>query len=190
MKITEFLAHEHRVIEKMLECLEKITDRAAAEGVLARESASPSLDFFRKYADRCHHGKEEDLLFPMMEARGVTRKTSPLGGMLFDHILGRSLVRAMAKSLEEGPSSKAVAEFQEASRDFIRLLRRHIDKEDHVLFPLADQVLNERDQESLSVLCAKVEHEKFGPDFHREYISATANLARRLGMAPPTIEPW
>ena len=70
MKPTEILSGEHRIIEQVLDCLEKMAQNCAAGGRLDKPSAEQALDFFRNFADRCHHGKEETHLFPAMEAKG------------------------------------------------------------------------------------------------------------------------
>jgi len=69
MRSTEILQDEHRVIEQVLNCLEKMADQALVAGRLDESSAREALDFFQTFADGCHHHKEEDHLFPLMEAR-------------------------------------------------------------------------------------------------------------------------
>ena len=61
MQPTDILMQEHRVIEQVLSCLEAMAERCAAGQALDVQSAEQALDFFRTFADRCHHGKEEDL---------------------------------------------------------------------------------------------------------------------------------
>ncbi len=51
------------------------------------------------FADQCHHGKEEDLLFPAMEAAGIPRESGPIGVMLEEHNIGRQYVRGMAEAV-------------------------------------------------------------------------------------------
>ena len=77
MKPTEILSGEHRVIEQVLDCLERIAQRCRDEAVWTEASAMQALDFFRNFADRCHHGKEETHLFPAMEAKGFPRDAGP-----------------------------------------------------------------------------------------------------------------
>ena len=93
MKPTEILSGEHRVIEQVLTCLERIAEQCAAEGRLDRTSAEQALEFFRNFADRCHHGKEEVHLFPALEAKGFPRDGGPTGVMLHEHDQGRAHVR-------------------------------------------------------------------------------------------------
>ncbi len=95
MRPTRMLMDEHRNIERVLDCLERMTVLADTSGHLDGASARQALAFFRGYADRCHHGKEEDLLFPMMEKKGFPRETGPLGIMRDEHEAGRAHIHAM-----------------------------------------------------------------------------------------------
>src|SRR5262245_48241536 len=146
MKATDILMDEHRVIEQVLNFLEKLADRCEAGEKLDRTSALEALDFFRHFADRCHHGKEEEHLFPLLEARGLARVGGPTGVMLHEHEEGRRLVAAMAGAVE-GDSPD---EFARLARVYVCLLREHIQKEDRRLFPMADVILNSAEAESLS----------------------------------------
>src|SRR5262245_7867837 len=104
MTATEILKGEHRVIEQVLDCLDRITELALAEGRLDALSARQALAFFETFADRCHHGKEEGQLFPLLEARGLARQGGPTGVMLSEHEHGRAHIRCMAACIE--PASK------------------------------------------------------------------------------------
>jgi hemerythrin-like domain-containing protein len=53
------------------------------------------LDFLVVFVDKCHHGKEEGLLFPALEAVGVSRNGGPIGVLLEEHRKGRSLTAEM-----------------------------------------------------------------------------------------------
>jgi len=85
MRPTEILMQEHRVIEQVLDCLERMAQRVEAGDELDLESAKQAIDFFRNFADRCHHGKEEDCLFPLLEQKGFSREQGPTGVMLHEH---------------------------------------------------------------------------------------------------------
>src|SRR5262245_22758898 len=70
MRATETLMNEHRVIEQVLACLEKMADRCILEGELDAESTRSAMDFLQNFAERCHQGKEERHLFAKLEAEG------------------------------------------------------------------------------------------------------------------------
>jgi hemerythrin-like domain-containing protein len=99
--------------------------------------------FLRGFADGCHHGKEEDILFQRLIERGFPREAGPLAVMYREHEMGRAHVRALTE-LAARPGTAAAADAQQflANADgYVPLLRQHILKEDHVLYPMALQVL-------------------------------------------------
>ena len=185
MKATDILMDEHRVIEQVLNCLEKLADRCEAGEKLDSTSARETLEFFGNFADRCHHAKEEGHLFPVLEARGFQRQGGPTGVMLHEHEEGRSLVAAMAGAVE-----------REASRDFVRyarayvgLLREHIRKEDQCLFPMAARTLSSADAESLAQRFEHVEHAEMGEGMHEHYLQLANDLADRLDVERAQVTP-
>ncbi len=183
MKPSDILSHEHRVIEQVLECLEKLAEQAAASGRVDEQSAREAIDFFRNFADRCHHGKEETHFFPAMEAKGFPRDGGPTGVMLYEHDQGRRLVTGMADAVAaSGDDPDAAARFAQHARQFIDLLREHIQKEDHCLFAMADQAFTDADQQRLLDAFDKVEHEHIGAGVHERYLELANTLARRLGV--------
>lgn len=184
MRPTAFLMEEHRVIEQVLACLERLADNCDARQPLDLAAAGQIIEFIREYADHCHHAKEEDLLFPLMEAKGFSRAHGPTGVMLTEHDEGRGHVRAMDESiasLSTGDSA-ATATFVRHARLFVQLLRQHIMKEDHCLFPMADQALSLADQTELEHSFDRVEHDQFGPAVHEKYRALANRLAERLGV--------
>jgi hemerythrin-like domain-containing protein len=172
MKPIDSLINEHRVIEQVLDCLEKMAETCEREGSLPADAARDAVDFFRDYADGCHHAKEEDQLFPMMELRGFPRDEGPVAAMRQEHERGRDLVHAMAANIDEGSrgDESARGAWAQAARDYILFLREHIQKEDHCLFPMAVEFLGEADQGVLAERFERVEREK----------SATVPSPRRL----------
>jgi hemerythrin-like domain-containing protein len=84
MNPTGILSDEHRIIAQVLNCLEAIVRKAGSVGRLDRASADDAVAFFRSFADRCHHGKEETYLFPALEAKGFPRTGGPTGVMLYE----------------------------------------------------------------------------------------------------------
>ncbi len=151
MDATRCLRDEHQVILKMLACLEIAVSRARSEERVTTEEFAPLVEFFRGYADRCHHMKEEDRLFPRMQAKGVPKEGGPIGMMLYEHELGRGHVRAMADHMETANrgDAAAMATVLEHGDAFLELLRSHILKEDNVLFNMADALITNADLDDL-----------------------------------------
>ena len=184
MKPTEILSGEHRIIEQVLDCLETIARNCATEGRLDKTSAEQALDFFRNFADCCHHGKEETHLFPAMEAKGFPRQGGPTGVMRSEHEQGRTHIRAMAEAIEGATAgnSGAVAQFIYHAQGYVGLLREHIEKEDHCLFTMANQTLTEDDQHTLLAAFENVEQEHMGLGTHEKFLNLADELADRLGV--------
>jgi hemerythrin-like domain-containing protein len=165
---TEILRKEHDAILRMLDTAE------AAAAQLEKGVSVPArvldglVEFFRLFADRCHHGKEEELLFPLLEKKGMPRRGGPIGVMLFEHEAGRDLVRRMAQAAEEHKTnvSGAGIRWAAAARGYIPLLRDHIAKENNVLFVMAERTLSDDEQRQLAAEFEKVETEKMGPGTH------------------------
>ena len=151
MKAVEILSEEHRKIEIELQKLGKIVAVFEIKKEKQAMEALSLLDFFKNFADGVHHHKEEELLFPLLEQRGMSIDQGPTAVMRHEHQLGRSLIASMRKSLEADCQGDvhAYGDFVVAANGYLKLLREHIHKEDHCLFPMAEQALNEQDQKNL-----------------------------------------
>lgn len=186
MKPVEILSGEHRVIEVVLDALERIAESARKQRKLDLEPAKSALKFIRNFADRCHHGKEEDLLFTKLYERGMPRGVGPVAVMLDEHEIGRRYVRDMLNALEacERGEVAAVLTFADRASEYVELLRDHIAKEDGVLFPMADAMLRDEDREVLLAAFGRFEIADMGAGVHQEMEGIAASLAARYGVAP------
>jgi hemerythrin-like domain-containing protein len=190
MKATAILMDEHRVIEQVLNCLEALATQGVARGKLDVDSARQALDFFRAFADGCHHRKEERCLFPRLEARGLPRHGGPTGVMLDEHELGRKLLRAMAAAVEraEAGEPEQVERFSRYALDYVGLLRDHILKEDLRLFVIAEHALTNHDQEALLRSFQAVEEGDLGEGTHEKYVALANKLADRFHVPRAVME--
>jgi len=180
---TEVLKEEHRVIERMLRILD-----VACEKLEKGEEVSPgifrrAIDFIRTFADRCHHGKEEETLFPLVEQRGIP--FGPTAVMRMEHEQGRGFVKALAEALgryEQG-NKNAKAAIMENARGYTQLLAQHIPKEDNVLYPLAERILGPSDQEELLEKFEEIERERIGEGKHHEYTHLVEEMEKQLNIS-------
>jgi hemerythrin-like domain-containing protein len=179
MKATQQLKDEHEGIRLMLRILERVCERIEEGREADPEHLPQMLDFFRIFVDKCHHGKEEDHLFPALEAVGVPREGGPIGVMLMEHQMGRERVKAMGQAVEDGRENKPDASRRvgQESRAYISLLNQHIEKENNVLFPMADQRLSVRKQEELFEAFERLEVERIGIGKHEEFHKLLEHLS-------------
>ena len=77
------------------------------------------------FADKCHHGKEEDVLFPELEKAGIARQGGPIGVMLHEHVSGREFIRRMSEALP-ARNDKEFAEAACSSKVFPLVRRLHL----------------------------------------------------------------
>ena len=170
MKATQQLKNEHEGVRIMLGILEKICEKLETEGNIDKEHFDGILEFLKVFVDKCHHGKEEELLFPALEAAGIP-KYGPISVMLHEHQVGRNYVKAMSeafaayklgnKSLSQGILHNA--------HDYISLLNDHIVKENNILFVIADNRLSEQKQDELFEGFEKIEVDRIGIGKHEEF---------------------
>ncbi|MDO8568643.1 MAG: hemerythrin domain-containing protein [Dehalococcoidales bacterium] len=181
MTAIEELKHEHRIIERMLAVLRAANDRAEAGQALPPDFFNQVVDFVRNFADKCHHGKEEDNLFPTMELRGVPRLGGPLAVMLEEHRQGRDYVRQMDEAARRlaGGDKSALKMGLAAARGYADLLTAHIAKEDNVLYPMAERVLTPEDEQELLEKFEEIETTRMGPGKHEQYLKMIARLEKK-----------
>lgn len=134
---TDVLRDEHRVILAALTTLDAAAGRLAAGRALPEGWWERIIAWLRAFADTNHHAKEESSLFPALVKAGVPAEGGPIAVMLEEHREGRALILTMATA--PAPAARA-----RGAQDYVRLLRDHIAKEDGILWPLAEAVLDER----------------------------------------------
>jgi len=172
---TEILGAEHRIIERVLSALEELTKLPITGSVDRWQKA---LEFFRHFVDQCHHFKEETVLFPAMETHGIPNENGPIGMMLAEHEEGRAHVKLMSAAVEQfAAGSTASAEsLLSHARAYLVLLREHIQKEDDILFRMADEAIPQDEQRQLLRRFEEHEAEAMGAGAHERYL----NIAREL----------
>lgn len=180
MKPTETLKHEHQIILMVLRAAEREAQSIEATGKVHPDKVGKLVEFFRNFADRCHHAKEETHLFVRMERRGVPVEGGPTSVMLREHDEGRRRVTAIAQALSQAATDdqSSVATVQQNLLAYIELLRQHIDKEDNVLYPMADELFTEQDQQELAQAFEKIEAEEMGEGVHEKYHQLAHELAK------------
>ena len=183
MKATDILMQEHEVILRVIGALEVETDRLAAGQDVRPGFFLDAADFIKNFADGCHHQKEEGVLFEAMVSAGLPRQGGPIPVMLAEHEQGRAFTRGMrdaANRLAAGDET-ARADVVNTARGYAALLRQHIQKENSILFPLADQVIPVALQPQVADDFERVEHEDTGEGVHEKYLALAETLEREAG---------
>lgn len=171
MKATDELRREHQGIELMLNILQAVSTRLKQGQPVAPDHLGGIIEFLTVFVDRCHHGKEEDFLFPALEAAGVPREGGPIGVLLKEHEEGRALVSRLKDALAALQSGGASNEagVQAIVDEYVALLSQHIVKENTVLFPMTDEKLDANSDMQLANAFERLEKERIGVGKHEEF---------------------
>lgn len=179
-KATEALKHEHRVIERVLAVVQALADPSRP---IVIDPWRKAIEFIRGFADQCHHLKEEKILFPALEKRGIPLEGGPIGMMLLEHEEGRGYVSAMAGALDRAEKDPETARkiLTDNAASYLRLLREHILKEDEILFNMADGTLSPAEQKQLAREFEEHEEREIGSGVHEKYLRIVNELEKDLG---------
>ena len=182
MKATEILMEEHRVIERVLTSLEKAANRLSAGQEIPISFFLKAADFIKGFADGCHHKKEEGVLFVKLVANGMSKESGPVAVMLAEHEQGRQFTRAMregAERLQRGDTT-AIPRITQNALGYSALLRQHIQKEDRILFPMADRIIPVEQQAQITEAFERIEHEETGEGVHDKYLGIANELEKMV----------
>jgi hemerythrin-like domain-containing protein len=174
---TAVLVQEHELILQALDALETRLSQLEAGGAIARGYFEKAVEFLKTFADKCHHGKEEGLLFKAMVKRGFPLQGGPIAVMLSEHETGRAFIRGIADAAARlGADPAATKQVIDNGRGYIQLLRAHIAKENTILFPMADRVLTPEDHAELTTAFDRFEAEETGAGVHEVSIALLKEL--------------
>ncbi len=175
MKAIELLVDEHRLILKALDALEAYVAHLDQQERSDPNDLSLFVEFVTKFADSCHHGKEEDILFEEMAKHGFPKEQGPLAVMLTEHTQGRKHVAELRRLTETTGlwSDDDRAQVFEAAMGYVQLLRNHIFKEDHILYPAAESHLSPNLMGEIEARFGEFEEKRIG----------SAEIGRLRGLA-------
>jgi hemerythrin-like domain-containing protein len=178
MKSLDELRAEHDGIKVMLNILSAIITQAEQGRKINTEHLDQILEFITVFVDKCHHGKEEDLLFPALKVAGVAEQGGPIGVMLNEHTEGRGFVQAMSAALERynAGDETAIHDFTESAHHYINMLHVHIDKENTVLYPMAESLLSDATDAQMTEGFETIERERIGQGKHEQFHSMLHQL--------------
>ena len=159
---------EHRLIERMIALINDALAQIQSTGKVDPLFVDTAVDFIRMYADRTHHGKEEDILFRELDKRPLSADDRRvMKELIQEHVFGRQTTKALvdANIRYRNGDAAALAEIAEKLQTLVEFYPKHIEKEDKVFFPASRAyVTDDEDQAMLSQFWEfdrKMIHEKY-----------------------------
>jgi hemerythrin-like domain-containing protein len=179
MKATGQLRKEHEVI-RLAAVLLEILKTEISKNV---EDIEKLIEFFTVFVDKCHHGKEERILFPELEKSGIPKEGGPIQVMLEEHETGRALLKQIKydlQSLKSNQTQKYQERIKENISEYVELLERHIQKENNVLFVMADMHLDGKTQEKIFEEFENFEIKEISSGKHDEFHKMINEMKSRI----------
>ena len=175
---TGTLEEEHHYIRMVVGTMAVFAERLQAGQDVPVEMLQQIIDFMRIFGDKCHHGKEEWLLFPLLEQKGVPIRGCPLGVLIQEHERGRTLVAELAQAADAYASTRSEdtrAQVQKSLHSLTELYPGHIWREEYLLLPMTEKIVGAEELRALHGQFQLVE-EEIGSSVHARY----EQLAERL----------
>jgi len=143
---------EHRLIERMISVIRDKLSRVARTGWIDPAFVDIAVDFIRTYADRTHHGKEEDILFRDLRDRNLSATDRRvMNELIEEHVFGRKITKALieANILYRTGDKAALDDIAGNLRTLVDFYPKHIEKEDKVFFPAARAYFSEKEDQAM-----------------------------------------
>ena len=149
--------HHHNCIEELKSDHQKILaqlielEMVINQPVIDHAKIEEFLHFTETFAEP-HHQKEEQVLFPALEKKGIPNEGGPIGMMLLEHAAKREYLAKIREALQKNDETK----LKENTKAIISLLREHIYKEDNILYPCAEDAFTKEELANLALRCEKI----------------------------------
>jgi hemerythrin-like domain-containing protein len=172
MDCTYELRSEHGRMMKVFLALLHLSSGSGLAEAESHGRLEEVMDFLRVYVDQCHHAKEEEVLFPAIREAGLIILDGLVRELTSEHHAGRGMVWEMEKALGQPRKSEASANvFSAVASRFVGLFRKHIRKENGIVFPAANEKLTAEIHQRVLHGFTKIDRDRIGEErrtaFHR-----------------------
>jgi uncharacterized protein len=176
----EQLMNDHQTTEKVFDAVAHALNAPAGQAPGLLQDA---LLYFEGYVDGCHNLKEEQHLFPLAEARGISRQGGPLAVMLGEHDESRLVLPRLAALIHRfvGGDRSVLDDLRSAFRAYSTLLKDHFWKENDILYPMARRVMTDTDGE-LVMKGIEATEAAVGPDTRAKFYALAARIINSGGV--------
>jgi hemerythrin-like domain-containing protein len=159
---------EHRLIERMIAVIKRALEQVEQTHSINPYFVDAAVDFIRVYADRTHHGKEEDILFRDLEKKNLSdRDQRVMNELIEEHVFGRETTKALVlanKRYRDGDTG-ALADVTARLKTLVDFYPQHIEKEDKVFFPASRTYFSDEEEQAMIAefweFDRKMIHEKY-----------------------------
>ena len=159
---------EHRLIERMIAIIQDILKRVESTKEIDPLFVDKAVDFIRIYADRTHHGKEEDILFRDLNSKNLSSEDRRvMNELIEEHVFGRKTTKTLDEANERyrNGDTSALERITACLNTLVDFYPTHIEKEDKVFFPSSRNYFSEEEDQAMQAefweFDRKMIHEKY-----------------------------
>lgn len=174
---TQNLENDHVFIVKLTDIILSMVEKQSTN----TDHFDLIINLIRNFADGTHHAKEEGFLFPLMGEKGFSPEFGPVAVMLHEHEQGRNYVKAAVEAIHNFKTGNqaALQSIYESLSGYAYLLQNHIDKENNILFRMADEAFSSAEQQNMLLQFTDVENNvdrEFNPENSKQKIDTLAGI--------------
>lgn len=174
---TQNLENDHVFIVKLTDIILSMVEKQSTN----TDHFDLIINLIRNFADGTHHAKEEGFLFPLMGEKGFSPEFGPVAVMLHEHEQGRNYVKAAVEAIQKFKTGNqaALQSVYENLSGYAYLLQNHIDKENNILFKMADEAFSSAEQQNMLLQFTDVENNvdrEFNPENSKQKINSLAEI--------------
>jgi hemerythrin-like domain-containing protein len=164
------LRHEHRLIGRVIRALDSMCLQLQLGDQPPVEKLAAFVDFIQNFVNEYHHGNEEQHLIPMLQRQEEFSGGFALAAIENEHRLESELTKELSYTLIEYQrgGSQATQAFINVAREYVAHLMGHMQREDHLLLRVADDVLSDVDKAALMEQFTRARG-VFGEERYRKY---------------------
>lgn len=168
MQARGLLMMEHRLIERMFAVVKNVLADISTKQKVDPVFIDVAVDFIRVYADRTHHGKEEEILFRKLNNKSLSAEDRRIMKELMEqHDFGRQTTKTLveANARYRAGDQGALADISDSLRFFVEFYLKHIEKEDKTFFPASRTYISDEEDHAMVAefeeFDRKIIHEKY-----------------------------
>jgi hemerythrin-like domain-containing protein len=170
MTPTENLKNEHNDIKGLLNIMSKIAGNIKSNDVFYTSDVEDIIDFLKYFIEKSHHGKEE-VFYPALEYAGIPKEAESLSIILYEHALARNYLKDIDSCVVNCKIGNSFSGdmLAESMINYVQLIKNHMQKEEEIIFPFAEQELSYEKQVELAKEFELIEENIVHHDFHDHY---------------------
>ena len=167
MTPTENLIKEHEEINELLDIMSKIAMKIKSKDVFYPNDVEEIIDYLIIIIDKSHHGKEDEVFYPELISSGIPNEKAPLSIINYEHTLAKRYLKDISScvvncKIGNDFSGELLAD---SLTNYVVVIKNHIQREEEIVFPIANEVLSSEKQNEISQRFEAIEQNNISLSF-------------------------